>query len=123
MRISDWSSDVCSSDLLHDYREVVPASDAGLALALAGDSESAIYILAGAARQKGADARTRQNLALAFALSGRWAQARIVASQDLPLDKLEDRMAQWSKLAGQPRQQVRVAKMNGTEAQIGRANS
>src|SRR3546814_8942484 len=91
MRISDWSSDVCSSDLLHDYREVVPASDAGLALALSGDSESAIYILAGAARQKGADARTRQNLALAFALSGRWAQARIVASQDLPLDKLEDR--------------------------------
>src|SRR3546814_7521889 len=90
MRISDWSSDVCSSDL---------------------------YILAGAARQKGADARTRQNLALAFALSGRWAQARIVASQDLPLDKLEDRMAQWSTLAGQPSQQVRVAKLIGTEAQ------
>src|SRR3546814_3355579 len=95
MRISDWSSDVCSSDLLHDYREVVPASDAGLALALSGDSEAAIYILTGAARQKGADARTRQNLALALALSGHWAQARIVASQDLPLDKLEGRMAEW----------------------------
>src|SRR3546814_11100965 len=62
--------------LLRDYREVVPASDAGLALALAGDSESAIYILAGAARQKGADARTRQNLALAFALSGRSEERR-----------------------------------------------
>src|SRR3546814_1462333 len=73
--------------LLRDYREVVPASDAGLALALAGDSESATYILAGAARQQGADARTRQNLALAFALSGRWAQARIVAAQDPPRDK------------------------------------
>src|SRR3546814_2059329 len=103
--------------MLHDYREVVPASDAGLALALSGDSEAAIYILTGAARQKGADARTRQNLALVLALSGRWAQARIVASQDLPLDKLEGRMAEWSKLAEQPNQQIRVASLIGTEAQ------
>jgi len=103
--------------LLHDYREVVPASDAGLALALAGDSEAAIYVLTGAARQKGADARTRQNLALALALSGRWAQARIVASQDLPLDKLEGRMAEWSTLAEQPNQQIRVASLIGTEVQ------
>src|SRR3546814_7189375 len=112
--------------MLHDYREVVPASDAGLALALSGDSEAVIYILTGAARQKGADARTRQNLALALALSGRWAQARIVASQDLPLDKLEGRMAEWSKLAEQPNQQLRVASLIGTEAQtdaeIGRAH-
>src|SRR3546814_5881541 len=78
MRISDWSSDVCSSDL---------------------------------------EARTRQNFALALALSGRWAQARIVASQDLSLDKLEGRMAEWSKLAEQPNAQVRVASLIGTEAQ------
>ncbi|WOF45339.1 SPOR domain-containing protein [Sphingopyxis indica] len=102
-------------ELLKSHSDIVPASDAGLALALAGDTQSAIYVLTGAARQPGADARTRQNLALAFALSGRWAQARVLASQDLPLDKLEGRMAEWSKLAGQPRPEMRVASLIGTE--------
>lgn len=104
-------------DLLKSHSDIVPASDAGLALALAGDTQSAIYVLTGAARQPGADARTRQNLALAFALSGRWAQARVLASQDLPLDKLEGRMAEWSKLAEQPRPEMRVASLIGTEVQ------
>ncbi len=104
-------------DLLKNHADVVPASDTGLALALAGDSESAIYVLTAAARQPGADARTRQNLALAFALSGRWAQARILASQDLPLDKLDGRMAEWSKLAEQPAPAVRIASLLGTQAQ------
>jgi D-alanyl-D-alanine carboxypeptidase len=95
----------------------VPASDIGLALALAGDSEGAIYVLSEAARAEGASARTRQNLALAFALSGRWAQARILASQDLSAAKLEARMAEWSKLAEQPSAQIRVASLIGTKAQ------
>src|SRR3546814_1391102 len=94
------------------------------ALALAGDAEGSLYVLSEAARAEGAEARTRQNFALALALSGRWAQARIVASQDLSLDKLEGRMAEWSKLAEQPNAQVRVASLIGTEAQqeIGRAH-
>jgi len=104
-------------ELLNSHSDIVPASDAGLALALAGDTQSAIYVLTGAARQPGADARTRQNLALAFALSGRWAQARVLASQDLPLDKLEGRMAEWSKLAEQPKPEMRVASLIGTEVQ------
>jgi len=103
--------------LLEKYRDTVPASDTGLALALAGDSEGAIYVLSEAARAPGANARTRQNLALAFALSGRWAQARILASQDLSPAKLEGRMAEWSKLAEQPNGQIRVASLIGTKAQ------
>lgn len=103
--------------LLQKYRDTVPASDTGLALALAGDSEGAIYVLSEAARAPGAGARTRQNLALAFALSGRWAQARILASQDLSPAKLEGRMAEWSKLAEQPNGQFRVASLIGTKAQ------
>lgn len=103
--------------LLTAHQDIVPASDAGLALALAGDNESAIYVLSDAARAPGADARTRQNLALAFALSGRWAQARILASQDLSAAKLEARMAEWSKLAEQPNAQVRVASLIGAKAQ------
>src|SRR3546814_19595703 len=112
MRISDWSSDVCSSDLLHDYREVVPASDAGLALALSGDSEAAIYILPGAPRQKGADARTRQNLALALPLSGRSAQPRIVPATALPLHKTDGPMARSFTLASPTKSPTRASTLN-----------
>lgn len=92
---------------------VVPAADAGLALALAGDSQRAVYVLTDAARQPEADARTRQNLAFALAMAGRWAQSQIVAAQDLSRDKLEGRMAEWSKLAQQPDSQMRVAGLIG----------
>lgn len=103
--------------LLTEHRDTVPASDLGLALALAGDAEGSIYVLNEAARAKGADARTRQNFALALALSDRWAQARIIASQDLSAAKLEGRMAEWSNLAAQPNAQVRIASLIGTAAQ------
>ncbi|MBJ7442523.1 MAG: SPOR domain-containing protein [Sphingopyxis sp.] len=103
--------------LLQAHRDTVPASDIGLALALAGDSEGAIYVLTDAARAPEANARTRQNLALAFALSGRWAQAQILASQDLSPAKLEARMMEWSKLAETPNAQLRVASLIGTKAQ------
>ena len=106
-----------ATDLLKRNFDVVPASDMGLALALSGDTNSAIYVLTEAARATDADARTRQNLALAFALDGRWAQARIVASQDLSLAKVETRMTEWSKLAEQPNPQMRVASLLGTKAQ------
>ncbi|SEH18900.1 Tetratricopeptide repeat-containing protein [Sphingopyxis sp. YR583] len=102
--------------LLTQHRDAVPASDLGLALALAGDAEGSLYVLNEASRAKDADARTRQNFALALALSGRWAQARMIASQDLSLAKLEGRMAEWSKLAEQPNAQVRVASLMGTTA-------
>lgn len=103
--------------LLSAHRDVVAAPDMGLALALAGDHEAAIYVLGEAARAEGATARTRQNLALAFALSGRWAQARVLASQDLALNKVETRMAEWSKLAEQPDSRLRVASLIGAKAQ------
>ncbi|MBO9694634.1 MAG: SPOR domain-containing protein [Sphingopyxis sp.] len=103
--------------LLSEHRDTVPASDLGLALALAGDAEGSIYVLNEAARAKDADARTRQNFALALALSDRWAQARMIASQDLSPAKLEARMAEWSQLAEQPNAQVRVASLIGTAVQ------
>lgn len=103
--------------LLKDNQDNVPASDLGLALALAGDTNGALYVLSEAARAPGADARTRQNLALTFALSGRWAQARVLAAQDLSPAKIETRMAEWSKLAEQPDAQLRIASLIGTTAQ------
>lgn len=78
--------------------KAVPA-DAGLAYALAGDSKTAIALLSEAARLPTATARTRQNLALAHALAGNWAQARTIAEQDLPPELVDARMADWSRLA------------------------
>lgn len=76
--------------------------DRGLALALAGDKEGALPILQAAARTSGADATARQNLALVYALNGRWAEAQSTAAQDLPPQQLLQRMRDWALLA-QPR--------------------
>jgi Flp pilus assembly protein TadD/cell division protein FtsN len=83
-------------ETLDKYREQLSAADFGLAVALAGDTENAVKILEAAARTEGADAKTRQNLGLAFAMSGRWLHARIMASRDVPLDQLDARMTEWA---------------------------
>jgi Flp pilus assembly protein TadD len=78
---------------------VVPDTDIGLALALAGDREEAIVILERAARAEGADAKARQNLALTYALAGRWTEAQNVAAQDLAGRQILIRIGEWSQFA------------------------
>lgn len=77
-------------------------ADRGLALALAGDVAGALAILETAARDDNADAKTRQNLALAYALNGRWVEAQSTAAQDLTPEQLMLRMREWALFA-QPR--------------------
>lgn len=79
----------------------VPESDRGLALALAGDRDAALQVLERAARVEGADAKVRQNLALGYALAGRWAESRSAAAQDLGPNELRARMSDWA-LFSQP---------------------
>jgi len=74
----------------------VPAADLGLAYALAGDTEKALSILEPAARDAAADAKARQNYALALALAGRWAEAKATAAIDVAPADLDERMAQWA---------------------------
>ena len=90
-------------------------ADVGLALALAGQGAEAIFRLEAAARAPDADARTRQNLALTYALAGRWNDAAATAALDVPAEKLNERMQRWSQL-GQRRDQpmVQVATLLGT---------
>jgi len=102
-----------AAELITANSDVLPASDAGLALALAGDAQRSLYVLTEAARQPEADARTRQNLAFALAMAGKWAQAQIIAAQDLSPDKVEPRMAEWAKLAQQTDSRMRVASLIG----------
>ncbi|MFL6749791.1 MAG: tetratricopeptide repeat protein [Sphingomicrobium sp.] len=101
--------------LLAEARGMLDASDAGLALALAGDPQGAIAILEPAARAVGADARTRQNLALAYAFAGDWTQARTVAAQDVPADQIDSRVQQWMVLAKPARASDQVAALIGIQ--------
>lgn len=89
-------------DRLTNLAGQLPAGDLGLAYALTGDTGRATDLLETAARSENADGRVRQNLALAYALAGRWAEARATAAQDLPADQINRRMLEWAMLA-QPR--------------------
>lgn len=77
----------------------VGESDRGLAIALAGDPQAGVEILEAAARVEGADAKARQNLALGYALAGRWNEAQSTAAQDLPPEELGRRMIEWALFA------------------------
>jgi Flp pilus assembly protein TadD len=105
--------------LLATAQSVLDPADTGLALALAGDAQSAIAVLEPAARAVGADARVRQNLALAYAFAGDWAQARTVAAQDVPGDQLDGRIQQWMALAKPARASDQVAAFIGIQPVTG----
>ncbi len=85
--------------LLEEHRLMIAPADYGLALALSGDISGAITTLQEAARGPEANAKTRQNLGLAYALGGRWIEARVVASQDLSPDMVDARMGEWALMA------------------------
>jgi Flp pilus assembly protein TadD len=105
--------------LLAEAQGLIDPSDAGLALALAGDPQSAIGLLEPAARAVGADSRSRQNLALAYAFAGDWTQARNVAAQDVPADQLDARIQQWMVLANPARASDQVAALIGIQPVAG----
>lgn len=92
----DWQG---ARTTLQTKGETIPASDRGLAFALAGDPVTAIDILAPAAREATATAKTRQNLALSLALAGRWKQASEIAAMDVAPDKLQARMMEWARFS------------------------
>ena len=92
----DWAG---ARAMLQANAERIPASDRGLAFALAGDPVTAVDILMPAARDASATAKTRQNLALSMALTGRWKEAAEIASMDMSPDQLQTRIAEWMQFA------------------------
>jgi hypothetical protein len=70
-------------------------------------------VLEKAAREAGADARVRQNLALAHALAGDWTAARTIAAQDLPADMVDARIEEWMNFARPAGPAHRVAALTG----------
>lgn len=92
----DW---LAARETLERYADRLALADRGLAAALAGDPAAGVAMLTQAARQPGAGATVRQNLALAYALGGEWRVARVVAAADLSPADLDRRMQDWATFA------------------------
>jgi Flp pilus assembly protein TadD len=104
--------------LLSDWEKDIAPADLGLAFALSGRPDHGIAIMEGAIRGGDNTPKMRQNLAFAYALAGRWREARVMASQDVPANKVGDRMQEWAQMV-QPRAwQSRVASLIGAPAGV-----
>ncbi|WP_296674790.1 tetratricopeptide repeat protein [Novosphingobium sp.] len=95
--------------ILDDWRDAIPGTDLGLAMALAGEPGRGVAILADQLRAGDASAKLRQNLAYAYALDGRWREARLMAAQDVPADQLDRRLSDWAATAQPEAAKARVA--------------
>ncbi|GAA0483182.1 hypothetical protein GCM10009096_26960 [Parasphingorhabdus litoris] len=104
-----------AKQLIEDNRQFIPTADYGLALALTGDSKSAVEVLEEAIRGANVAGRTRQNLGLAYALDGRWKEAKLMAMQDMTPATVDNRMMQWAHMARPGAYEVRVASLLNVE--------
>lgn len=100
-----------SAALLNDWEQDIATADLGLALALAGQPERGIHLMSNAIRGGDNTPKMRQNLAYAYALSGRWREARLMAQQDIPADEVGHRIQEWAEMARPEAWQLRIATM------------
>ena len=98
-------------ETLNAHRAILPAADYGLAIALAGDSATGVDVLTQAIRQSDDSPRTRQNLALAYALGGQWKDAQLMAARDAAPDQVLASLADWARIARPGAYQARVASL------------
>ncbi|UZW53601.1 SPOR domain-containing protein [Sphingobium sp. JS3065] len=105
--------DRAARDLLANHTDIVPAADYGLAMAMAGDAPEGVRILSEVIHDPSANAQTRQNLAYAYALAGRWKDARMMAGFDLDPLAANDRITQWAQNAAPGFSSQRVAALMG----------
>jgi Flp pilus assembly protein TadD len=103
---------------LEQARGALDPTDYGLALALAGHPDQAVAVLNQVARAPAADARIRQNLALAYGLSGDWTMARTVAAQDVPPEQLDSRIQQWMAIAAPSHPYDQLAMLTGVHPTV-----
>ncbi|WP_420146362.1 SPOR domain-containing protein [Sphingobium sp.] len=112
VQVAQGQSDAARS-LLVANAGTVPAADYGLAMAMAGDSEEGVRILSQAIHDPSATARTRQNLAYAYALAGRWKDARMIAGMDMEPLAANKRITEWAQMAEPSLAPMRVAALMG----------
>lgn len=95
--------------IVEAHAQDLPASDYGLALALAGDVDRGGLVITDIIRSGNATPRDRQNLAFIYALAGRWLEARLVAAQDLGPARVGPRIEQWAAMLQSNSGLMRVA--------------
>ncbi len=97
--------------VLDEAENQLSASDLGLAYSLAGATQRGIYVLTAALRSGENTMKVRQNLAYSYALAGRWREARLMAAEDVPADKLGDRMSEWAVMSHPLAHRERIASL------------
>jgi Flp pilus assembly protein TadD len=108
--LGDWQT---ARETLNAHAAHIGAADRGLALALSGDPQGAVMVLADAAREPAADAKVRQNLALSLALAGHWQEAKTIAAIDLSPADADKRILEWAAFARPGSASDQVAKLLG----------
>lgn len=99
--------------VLDNARDAIQPADLGLAMALAGEGARGVAILSEAMRSGDGSAKLRQNLAYANALDGHWAEARVLAAIDLPVDAIDARITQWAETSAPEAYRRRVVSLLG----------
>lgn len=112
MHVAEGRS-AAAATLLSEHRELIPASDYGLAMALAGETKTGVDVLVDQIRSGENSAKVRQNLAFAYALDGRWREAQIMVGQDIDPKLAEARIAEWARIAHPQAHSQRVASVLG----------
>jgi len=107
-----------AADTLNTYRDTIPASDYGLAMAMAGQTQTGIAALTDALRHGENTPKVRQNLAYAYALDGSWREAKLMTQQDIPADKVNERLQSWAGMASPEDGRRRVASLLGAPLRI-----
>lgn len=97
--------------VLDEHAARIDPADLGLAFALAGQPRHGVEVLERAIRGGQNTAKTRQNLAYSYALSGDWRSARLMAEQDVPPNLINHRIAEWAETATPGLHQQRVASL------------
>lgn len=108
--LGDWNA---ARATLSTHQATIPATDRGLALALAGDPAGGVAMLTEVVRSGQATAKARQNLALTYALAGQWREARIVAAADMSPADVDRRLEQWAAFAKPQSSSDQVASLLG----------
>jgi len=101
--------------IIRNNRQYIPASDYGLALALAGETKAGVDVLVDAIRKNNVTPQTRQNLAFAYALDGRWREAKLMAVQDIDPASVDSRIIEWARIGRPGAYQERVASLLGVQ--------
>lgn len=120
VQVAQGRADAARS-LLLAHADTVPAGDYGLAMAMAGDASEGVRILSEAIHDPSATARTRQNLAYAYALAGRWKDARMIVGMDLDPLAANKRISDWAQIAEPSAAPQRVAALMGVTIDAGDA--